>query len=287
MRPTFPLCLGIAALTLLLSSGCGRKEKAQVEEESAKDFGEGHARARLIADVDSLTPGQDFHIGVHFEIEKGWHLYWDGRNDTGLPISAEISVPDGFESGGLLWPAPERHVSPGGILDHIYEDRVTLLLPLRVPEEVEPGDRFTFTANLDWVACKEACVLGSDRVELTLTAGRPTGGGAGTDGLSKHFQEARSRIPIPLPGDEKLVRLTWKGRALDIEAVSANELVFYPRRDCTRLENLIRDGAAQGDRLKLRFEAEEGEPIRASGVLEVVAGRAGGSRFYSLNITRP
>jgi DsbC/DsbD-like thiol-disulfide interchange protein len=272
------------ALALALSS-CAREETAHVEDKPPIDFGEGHARPRLVADVDSLRPGDTFTLGLLFEIEEGWHLYWDGLNDTGLPIAAKIVIPPSFEAGSMLWPAPKRLVSPGAILDHIYEDRVTLLLPLRVPEDAAPGDRVTFVGQLDWVACKEACVLGKGRVELKL----PVGHGAPDDATStsgkfrNDFQEARSRIPLPLDDNQRDVRWAWKGNTLSIDAPEARRLAFYPYQDCTRLEDPIRDGVAEGSRLTLEFEVTEGEPIRASGVLEVDIGRPGGTRFYSLN----
>jgi thiol:disulfide interchange protein DsbD len=282
-----PIVLIVTFLTLALSS-CAREETAHVEEKPPVDFGEGHARPRLIADVDSLRPGDTLTLGVLFEIEEGWHLYWDGLNDTGLPIATEIVTPPGFEAGRMLWPAPKRLVSPGGILDHIYEDRVTLLLPLRAPEDAVPGGRVTFAGQLDWVACKEACVLGGSRVELTLPVGRAEADDATSTSAKHHndFLDARSRIPLPLSEKQDDVRWNWKANTLTIEAPQARRLAFYPHQDCTRLEDPIRDGASEGSRLTLEFEATEGEPIRASGVLETDIARPGGTRFYSLNIVK-
>jgi DsbC/DsbD-like thiol-disulfide interchange protein len=281
----------LAALLVLALFGCAQETS---EKKAGVDYGEGHAVSRLIAEVDSLIPGKTFHLGVLFDIEEGWHLYWDGLNDSGLPISIEPSTPPGFTAGDLLWPAPRRLVSPGDILDHVYEDRVTVLVPYHVPEDLEPGGRITFEGRMSWIACREACVPGEASASLTLPVGRPSPGRpdkvkAVSDESGKqqsYFEEARSRIPVPLQAGQPDVDLAWTENTLTIEAGGARELVFYPHAECTNLSNPIEDAARRGDRLQLRFEGAPGEPIRAVGVLEVIVGRGEGAKFYSLDIHR-
>ncbi|MEO1318875.1 MAG: protein-disulfide reductase DsbD domain-containing protein, partial [Pseudomonadota bacterium] len=67
----------------------------------------------LIAEQDTVRPGQTLLLGLHFELEDGWHIYWDGFNDTGFPPMVEWSLPEGVSVGPMLWPAPERYISPG------------------------------------------------------------------------------------------------------------------------------------------------------------------------------
>lgn len=237
-----------------------------------------------MAEVDSLTPGTSTTLGVTFDMEEGWHLYWEGRNDSGLPISVEISAPPGFNVGETLWPAPERLVSPGGILDHVYEDRVTLLLPLFVPKTAEPGSRVTFIGRLDWVACQEMCVVGGQQVELTLPVGTPGNAPAPRDGeTARLFREARARIPRPLD-PETGARIMWDGSRLEISVPDASHLAFFPDVNCSELTHPIEDGVSKNGRVSLRFANEGTEPISASGVLELRRGQGDESSYYSFNL---
>ncbi len=36
---------------------------------------EARVQASLIADTSAIEPGSTFWLGVHFEIEDGWHIY--------------------------------------------------------------------------------------------------------------------------------------------------------------------------------------------------------------------
>jgi thiol:disulfide interchange protein DsbD len=32
---------------------------------------------RLVADVAAVQPGRPFTVGLYFQIEPGWHMYWE------------------------------------------------------------------------------------------------------------------------------------------------------------------------------------------------------------------
>ena len=49
-----------------------------------------------------------------------------------------MTLPAGYKAGEMLWPAPARHVSNGGLLDHVYEGRAMILLPVEVPADAKP-----------------------------------------------------------------------------------------------------------------------------------------------------
>src|SRR5262245_51700008 len=85
------------------------------------------AKARLVSEFDALVPGKTAWLGVSFDLDPEWHLYWCGQSDSGAPIHVEFTLPAGYKGGDLVWPAPKRHLSPGDLLDHVYEKRVTLL----------------------------------------------------------------------------------------------------------------------------------------------------------------
>ncbi|HBS28871.1 MAG TPA: thiol:disulfide interchange protein, partial [Phycisphaerales bacterium] len=122
--------------------------------------------ARLIAERVTLTPGKTNWIALTFDIAPKWHLYWHNAGDSGLPISFRVHAPEGVTVGEPLWPTPRRHVSAEIILDYIYEDRVTILLPVEVsgsaaaPPAGGGMGQVTIGATVEWLVCREACVPG-------------------------------------------------------------------------------------------------------------------------------
>jgi thiol:disulfide interchange protein DsbD len=209
--------------------------------------------ARLVAERDALVPGDTTLLGIAFEVSDGWHLFWDGRNDTGGPVSVRPALPDGFRAGDLLWPAPKRLVSPGRILDHVYDDDVLLILPVVAPRDAKPGDRATLSCALDWVACRDACVLGEAAVSLTLPIAPAESGGARASAAAPLFERARARLPRTLPAERDVFRWRWSADTLHIESRAAQPLAFYPGAACGDLVDPIADAVAASGHLALRF----------------------------------
>jgi thiol:disulfide interchange protein DsbD len=259
------------------------------------DYGPGHAVPRLLSETASVTPGEPFTLGVTFDIEPRWHLYWNGLNDTGYPIQVQPELPEGFRPGDLQWPAPERKISPGDILDHVYSGRVTLLLPVHPPRDLEPGSEVTLVCRLDWLACKEVCVPGQGVASVTLAVRGPAGGDgererrraaetAGGEETLRRFREARERLPVPATVPPPGVRWTWTEGAFVVEADGARRLAFYPYLDSAPLASLLRDGASETGRLTLHPAENPGTPGVLSGVLEIDPGPPGRSTFHALAI---
>ncbi|MFN7020781.1 MAG: protein-disulfide reductase DsbD domain-containing protein [Phycisphaerales bacterium] len=231
------------------------------------------ARPSLISEADELSPGKVTWLGVHFKIQKNWHIYWDGRNDSGFPVEASISAPPGYKVGQLKWPAPKRHIAEGEILDHIYEDSVTLAFPVDVPATAVGSAEFS--AKLSWLVCHESCVAEEAEVRLTLPVSA-TGSAESTPGspaAASHplFAAARAKWPKPLPDTDTpgSPNLAWQGSKVFITVDGARELLFYPLGDCSEVDHLIKAGAARGNSLNLQLRAEKGVSPVLHGVLEV------------------
>ena len=106
----------------------------------------------------------------HFEVADDWYLYSPGRNDSGYPPTVELALPDGWKAGELQWPAPERHLGEGDILDHVYYEDLVLLQEIAVPVDFEPKDRFEIQAEVSWLACKGMCVPGDTEIVVNQWA---------------------------------------------------------------------------------------------------------------------
>jgi len=134
---------------------------------TASDFGAGNVRARLVADTDHMAPGNDFHLGVRFEIKPGWHIYWRNPGGAGLATDIRWELPAGFQVDELEWPLPIGFTQSEGIPGYGYEGTVVLASRVHAAPTFDPA-LSTIGAEVSWLACKEVCVLGSARLEGKL-----------------------------------------------------------------------------------------------------------------------
>ena len=44
-----------------------------------------HGTVELISENQSIAIGHPFYLGLHFQLEKGWHIYWVNPGDSGEP----------------------------------------------------------------------------------------------------------------------------------------------------------------------------------------------------------
>jgi thiol:disulfide interchange protein DsbD len=225
---------------------------------------EQHARARLVSEHLALVPGQTNSIAITFELDPHWHLYWKGQNDSGFAPKFEITVAPAMPVGDIQWPAPKRNILPGKILDHIYEDRVTLILPVDVPKEATGSVKFL--ARGEWLVCMEACVPGTADLTLTIPVGGPDAGKPSPD--APLFAAARERLPKAFPKKNAPVSVEFRDGVFVIKSSAAKHMAFYPAEDCVTLTDAIKDGATDKGELDLRL-AEFPMSARLKGVLDL------------------
>jgi DsbC/DsbD-like thiol-disulfide interchange protein len=223
-----------------------------------------HARPRLVSEFKALEPGKTNSIAVTFDIDPHWHLYWKGRNDSGFAPNFTVTGPPGYTIRQPQWPAPKRNILPGNILDHIYEGRLTLILPVEVPKDASGSA--TFKASGEWLVCMEACIPGSAELTLTVPIGGPEAGKPGPD--AARFAETRERTPKPLPKESSPVSIEFRDGVFIIKSSSVKNLAFYPAEDCVKLTDAIADGATDKGVLSLHL-AEFPMEARLKGVIDL------------------
>lgn len=224
------------------------------------------AKPVLLSEGTQVAPGGTIWLGVRFEIEKGWHIYWKGLNDTGFPPNFTWEVPKGVRVGEPLWPAPVRHINPGEILDHIYENSVTILVPVTVAADAAVGP-VAIKGKAKWLVCKEACIPESAPLEVQVSvSSKPE---APSQAAKKQFDAARAELPGPLPQDGTVqAALSKQGDALIIEAPNAMSLAFFPAEQCREIDKAVVNAEGKGSRLRVPLLDEENKPP-VVGIIEV------------------
>ena len=122
----------------------------------------------LLSDTYSIQPGENFLVGIKFELEKDWHTYWKNPGDAGEGANIEWILPEGLKASKILWPGPERiPVEP--LMTFGYNNEVVLLTELTAAQAlIFP---LKIKANVNWFTCKDICIPQEGVVDLVLNKG--------------------------------------------------------------------------------------------------------------------
>lgn len=269
-RPGSTDCLAaLAGLVVGVFAGCAPRSMVADGTSEAPALSAVHARTH--ASVELLTPpaaipGSTIDVGVRFTIEPGWHLYWNGQNDSGSPMEIEPILPTGLTAGRALWPAPERMVEPGGVLNHVYEREVILIVPVKIAEDAKLGPA-ELRLDARWLVCKDVCLPESGSASAQVSIEAP-GGDPTRLGPVQAVANTRTSLPIELAPSDPRVRVTLHGSRATIECPGAAEVVFMPGPECSSVKQLLERGLSPGDHLTFEVESDK-KIIRISGIVRV------------------
>jgi thiol:disulfide interchange protein DsbD len=189
------LSLGFVPVVLVVSFSLlfARYSKGQTDTSP-------HGKVELIAEENTVVPGRNFSIGLRFELEKGWHIYWVNPGDSGQPPRVQWNLPSGFRAGEFEWPYPKR-LGTASVADYGYEDQVLLMAPIEPPAKLSPGSTVTLAADVRWLVCREICL--PERAHLTLSLPVEKQLPKGDPAWHELFQKTKALLPKPLPGGWK------------------------------------------------------------------------------------
>jgi thiol:disulfide interchange protein DsbD len=228
-----------------------------------------HGTVELIAENQSIAIGHPFNLGLYFQLEKGWHIYWVNPGDSGEPPRVTWQLPPGLSPGGIEWPAPRR-LGTSSVVDFGYQDGVTLIVPVHAQTSLPAQPSAHLGAEIKLLVCREMCIPGKTQLSLTLPIkSQPPAPDVRTREL---FAAARKELPRPAP-------LNWKFTVDDAKdsfvlaangAVQISHAIFFPFAEA-QIDNAapqILQPLASGFRLTLRKSDRLLKPIdRLKGVL--------------------
>jgi len=253
-----------------------------------------HAKPRMLAIRQAAMPGETVMLAIDFAIDKGWHMYWPGYNDSGFALEAKMASSDNATVGSLIWPAPHRFSPAEGILDHVFMDHETVLLPVTINPNAQLGQTVLVRADLHWLVCEAFCLPESATVSIELSVSNAQ---SRPDVKTVEvFERAKARFPQPLDSNAG-VDVSLEGNTLVVHAMGARQVAFYPLEDSREPRNLLEEGLTRADTLRVSFY-EGDKPI--VGVLEIwdelppqhegkshhtgLSGMGGKSRVYAIEL---
>jgi thiol:disulfide interchange protein DsbD len=175
-------------VALLVSTNALRAQSTPFSQGSSQQ----HAVVTLIAEKSAAVPGQPLVLGLRFEIDPKWHIYWVNPGDSGGPPAIDWKLPEGFQAGAFEWPVPQRIAIGEGLVNYGYEADVLLPVTVRVPASAKPGTQVELNGRVRYMICSELCVPARADIHLPMTIAATAGAPSASAAL---FAQARSRIP--------------------------------------------------------------------------------------------
>jgi thiol:disulfide interchange protein len=222
-------------------------------------------KAMLISDVSAIQAGQKFRVGVLYNIEPGWHIYWKYSGDSGIPTKIEWHLPPGFKVHDLQWPLPMRDKEPGDLEVFDYTSEILLFATVEAPDALPPG-LITIEAKTNWLVCQSLCVPGNAQLKLDI--------GSGSSSASKEaqiFDKYSAQVPKPLAkGTQAQFHRSGKNLEINVSGVPNGEAIdFYPVPPSDAEFGHV---TKNGSKLLLSIESEPKPINQIDGVLVVGSG---------------
>ncbi|MDJ0866602.1 MAG: protein-disulfide reductase DsbD family protein, partial [Myxococcota bacterium] len=212
--------LRAAAIALALLPLCAAPALGAPRAEGAFDEDEPRLAATLLVHPDDDPAGQRVRVGVWFEPDPGWHLYWRNPGETGLPTRIEFQV-EGGRAGPLAWPAPRAfREAEGELTTYGYDEPVLLAAELGFDAPAAGPRRLR--ARADVLVCETQCIPATLELERALAPPTPDEAPA----LRARFAAAAAALPEP-PGR---LGVDLEARAAGPEAGIAARLGVFPCR---------------------------------------------------------
>ncbi len=161
-------------------------------------------------------------LGVKFEIEENWHIYWRNPGDTGIKTKLDWKLPENVIVKDEFWPYPER-LEIAGLVNFGYEDEVLLYSEFEIPDNLY-GKNFSVSVNLDWLVCKIECLPGGTSLNASLD---PL-----NNQFAKLFDEWENKLPLTPTFNYSATRTDSSSILVidDPESIFHNvtEIYYYP-----------------------------------------------------------
>jgi DsbC/DsbD-like thiol-disulfide interchange protein len=241
---------------------------------AAQSFSVTHAKVSLVAENNSLQPGQTAWVGVLFDLEKGWHIYWVNPGDSGEAPKIQWQLPPGFQAKEIRWPTPVR-LGAGTVIDYGYEGRVLLPVPIQVPADYKPAKPVTLSAAVRYLICREVCIPAKAQATLSI----PSGNASAVAADRELFRSTFDNVPKAWPSG-------WKAQVSDNggffllsldSGASESKATFFPLEE-EQIDNSAAQGVTptpRGVQIKLKKSDQLLKPIGTlRGVVVLGPGRA-------------
>jgi len=241
--------LAASCLSMLTAGAHALSDQAATEQ----------VQAQLIASVDAVHPGQKILLGVQQRIAPHWHTYWINPGDSGISTKIVWNLPQGATAGEIQWPHPS-HFTMGPVTNYGYENEVTLLSEISIPDSEKTGGTFPIKAKVSWLVCQEICI--PQQVQLSLAL--PIVASTQPVQINPLIEKARTALPLasPWPVTVQSAKdgLWLKIEGAELRSANVKEIWFYADRWGKILHSAPQLQKIRGQSVLLKLQPGEEPP---------------------------
>ena len=125
-----------------------------------------HAKIQLLVETNEIVVNEDFVVGIKFEIEPGWHIYWKNPGDSGLPAEIEWKNIESVEFKNFLWPSPQK-TPEGPLMTYGYYNEVVIPAIFSVNRDYIENEPSIF--EIDFLICEKICIPEKAVIDFALS----------------------------------------------------------------------------------------------------------------------
>jgi suppressor for copper-sensitivity B len=123
---------------------------------------------RIIAASDALGDEGRIQVGLQFNLEPHWKVYWRSPGDAGFPPKLDFTGSENVSATDLSWPIPERF-SVIGLETLGYEDEVVFPFTLAAIDPTKPAK---LVARVNYLTCNDVCIPYEANLAMTIPPGK-------------------------------------------------------------------------------------------------------------------
>jgi suppressor for copper-sensitivity B len=157
------------------------------------------SRVRLVSPYAVAPATGPWQLGLEFEMQPGWHVYWKNSGDAGYPPVLDFAATPGAGEVEMRWPAPERYLLPGDLEALGYEGQVIYPLALAIEPDGETGGAaggtVTLAADLDYLVCEVDCIPYRYRLTLDQPVAEVGGAAVADPAAAPRLAAWQARLP--------------------------------------------------------------------------------------------
>lgn len=149
-------------------------------------------QAAWLAKSAGYEPGKPVITALRLNLMRGWHTYWINPGEAGMPLSANLELPEGWTAEPPLHPFPKRFKT-GDLHDFGYSG--TVWFPIILHPPASASGEVELSGTFAWLNCDEsACVPGEATLRIRLAQGA-----SAPSASAASIEKALAQVPIAAP----------------------------------------------------------------------------------------
>lgn len=173
---------------------------------------------RLIGAQTHINGSDTLRLGLEFELQPDWKIYWRSAGDAGFPPQLDWAGSKNVGDAEILWPAPHRF-SIFGLETFGYKNHIILPIDVAIPD---PNQPVLVDLNVDYLVCSDICIPASANFTLEI----PTSG-LGVEGTTATTSNASNQAH-QIEKFVSRVPLQGEGLPISVASISLDETADQP-----------------------------------------------------------